>query len=45
MVDKDSRKRFFEEKFLLAEVKSDIMLGMLFFTMSNVDVDFQAWDL
>ena len=43
--DKDSRERFFEENFLLADVKPDIMLKILFLTMSNVDVDFQAWNL
>ncbi len=30
MSDKDRRKRFFEESFLLADVKPDIMLGMPF---------------
>ena len=43
--DKDDRERFFEESFLLNEVKTEIVLKMLFLTMSNVDVDFQAWDL
>ena len=45
MLDKDSKKRFFEESFLLADIKLDIVLGMLFLTMSNTDVDFQAQDL
>ncbi len=45
VADNDSRKRFFEESFLLADVKPDIVLGMPFLTMSNTDVDFQAWDL
>ncbi len=40
--DKDGRKRFFEESFLLANLKPDIVLEMLFLTMSNADVDFQA---
>ncbi len=43
--DKDSRERFFEESFRLANVKPDLVLGMPFLTMSNVDVDFQARDL
>ncbi len=43
--DKDGRERFFEESFLLADVSPDIVLGMLFLTMSNVDVDFQARNL
>ncbi len=45
MSDKDDRERFFEESFLLADVKSDIVLGMPFLTMSNANVDFQAQDL
>ena len=44
VLDKDGRKRFFEENFLLADVKPEIVLGMPFLTMSNSDVDFQAWD-
>ncbi len=43
--DKDGRERFFEESFLLADVKSDIVLQMPFLTISNADVDFQARDL
>ncbi len=43
--DKDGRERFFEESFLLADVSPDIVLGMPFLTMSNADVNFQAWDL
>ena len=38
--DKDSRERFFEKSFLLANVKPEIVLGMPFLTMSNADVDF-----
>ena len=45
MLDKNDRERFFEESFLLANVKPDVMLGMLFLTMSNVDINFQARDL
>ncbi len=43
--DKDGRERFFEENFLLADVRPDIVLEMPFLTMSNADIDFQAWDL
>ena len=43
--DKDGRERFFEESFLLADVSPDIVLGMSFLTMSNADIDFQAWNL
>ncbi len=42
---KDRKERFFEESFLLADIKLDIVLGMLFLTMSYVDIDFQARDL
>ncbi len=45
MSDKDGKERFFQESFLLADVKLDIMLKMLFLIMSNVDVDFQARDI
>ncbi len=43
--NKDGRERFFEESFLLADVKSDIVLGMPFLIISNADIDFQARDL
>ncbi len=45
VLDKDGRERFFKERFLLADVRPDIVLGMPFLTMSNADVDFQARDL
>ncbi len=45
MSDKDDKKRFFEESFLLANIKPDILLEMPFLTMSNVNVNFQARDL
>ncbi len=45
MWDKDSKEKFFEESFLLADVKPDVVVGMLFLTMSNADIDFQARDL
>ncbi len=43
--DKDRRERFFEESFLLADVRPDIVLGMPFLNVSNADIDFQARDL
>ncbi len=43
--DKDRRERLFEESFLLADVKPNVMLGMPFLTMINADVNFQARDL
>ncbi len=45
MSDKDTRERFFEERFLLADVKPDVILRMPFLIMNNADIDFQAWDL
>ena len=45
VLDKDSKERFFEENFLLAHVKLDIILKMLFLTMNNIDINFQAQDL
>ena len=45
MSDKDDRERFFEESFLLANIKPEIVLGMLFLIISNADVDFQARNL
>ena len=40
--DKDDGERFFEKNFLLADVKPDIVLQMLFLTISNANIDFQA---
>ena len=45
LLDKDDQERFFEESFLLADVKPDTVLGMPFLTINNADVDFQAWNL
>ena len=45
MSDKDNRGRFFGKSFLLADVKLDTVLMMLFLTMSNANIDFQAQNL
>ncbi len=45
VLNKDRRKKFFEESFLLADVKPKVVLRMPFLTMSNADVNFQARDL
>ncbi len=37
--------RFFEKNFLLANVKLNIVFGIDFLTISNINIDFQAWDL
>ncbi len=44
VLDNDDMGRFFEKSFLLADVKSDIVLGIPFPTINNADVDFQAQD-
>ncbi len=43
--DKDRKEKFFEESFLLVDIKPDIVFGMLFLTMNNTDINFQARDL
>ena len=45
VVDKANRVRFFEETFLVANISPEIVLGMLFFTLSNADVDCSSPDL
>ena len=45
MSDKDDRERFFEKSFLLADVNPEVVFGILFLTMSNTNVDFQAQNL
>ena len=45
MSNKNGREKFFKESFLLTNVKLDIVFRMPFLSMSNIDVDFQAWDL
>ncbi len=42
---KDDRERFFKKSFLLVNVKSDVILRILFLIMSSTDIDFQAQDL
>ncbi len=45
MSDKDGKKRFFKKSFLLVDFKPDIVLGILFLKMSNIDINFEARDL
>ena len=40
MSDKDEKERFFEESFLLADVNLNVIFGIFFLIMSNVDIDF-----
>lgn len=39
---KNERKFFFEKNFLLAKIKPDIVLKILFLTINNVDTNFQT---
>ncbi len=43
--DKDNRERFIKESFLLADMKPNVVLEMSFLTMSNANINFQAWNL
>lgn len=38
--DKNRKSRFFEEIFLLCDISIDIAFGILFLTLSNVEVNF-----
>ena len=38
--DKASRLRFFQETFLMADTKFEVILGMLFLKISNTDILF-----
>ena len=40
VLDKDDKERFFEKSFLLAGIKPDIVLGILFLIINNIDIDF-----
>ena len=40
VVDKANRVRFFEETFLVANVSPEVVLGMLFLTLSGANIDF-----
>ena len=45
VVDKANQVRFFEETFLVANIRPEIVLGMLFLTLSGANVDFSGWEL
>ena len=42
ILNKNGRKRFFKENFLLANVKPDIMLEIFFLIRNNTDINFQV---
>ncbi len=43
--NKDGMNMFFEVRFILADIKPNIVPVMLFLTIINANIDFQAWDL
>ncbi len=43
--DSLGRVRFFEETFLLVNTSIEVVLGMLFLTLSNVNIQFGAEEL
>ena len=45
VVDKANPVRFFEEIFLVTNVSLEIVLGILFFTLSSANIDFSGWEL
>ena len=45
VVDKLGRSWFFQETFLLADISIEVVLGMPFLTLSNVDVQFAEKEL
>ena len=45
VTDKANRVRFFEETFLVANISLEVVLGMLFLTLSGADVNFSGREL
>ena len=45
VADKANRVRFFEEIFLVANVSPEVVLGILFLTLSDANIDFLVWEL
>ena len=45
VIGKANQMRFFEETFLVASMSLKVVLGILFLTLSNANVDFLDWDL
>ena len=45
MEDKANRPRFFQESFLVADTKFELIVGMPFLKISNADVSFGEWTL
>lgn len=45
IIDKNDKVKFFEKNFLFGNVKLDVIFGMLFLTISNIDINFIAQNL
>ena len=45
VTDQADRVKFFEETFLVANISPDVILEMLYFTLSGVDIDVPKWEL
>ena len=45
VTDQANRVRFFEEIFLVANISLDMVFGIFFLTLSNVDIDFPKKEL
>ena len=43
--DKLGRARFFQKSFLLAETSMEVVLGMIFLTLNNADIQFAEKEL
>ena len=43
--DKLGRTRFFQETFLLADISTEVVLGMPFLTLSNANIQFVEKEL
>ena len=45
MTDQANKIRFFEEIFLIANVSPDVVFGMFFFILNNINIDFLKREL
>ena len=45
IIDHANKVRFFEKIFLVANVSSDVVLKMPFFTLSSIDINFPKREL
>lgn len=45
IIEKVRKSRFFIKTFLFIDISMDVALGMLFFTLSNVEINFMDWEL